>query len=152
MQPALRDVVQYFTVPASAATAGDRFAAIRSFPSCAPPDRGAPKSLMYCTWPTSGKTMWSGTFGAAARAVPATRPMIAARKRTPRAVVRWRLIRGRALRFASEGSEGTRAVGSVELRPHEDRRLRQAGPRGKPSHRPRFQAARPLGGRGAQPF
>src|SRR3954447_12867753 len=111
MQPALRDVVQYFTVPASAATAGDRFAAIRSFPSCAPPDRGAPKSLMYCTWPTSGKTMWSGTFGAAARAVPATRPMIAARKRTPRAVVRWRLIRERALRFASEGSEPSSVFG-----------------------------------------
>src|SRR3954454_2637862 len=111
MHPALCDVVQYFTVPASAATAGDRFAAIRSFPSCAPPDRGAPKSFMYCTWPTSGKTMWSGTFGAAARAVPPTRTMIAARKIAPRAVVVWPLIRGRELRFASEVSDLIRVFG-----------------------------------------
>jgi hypothetical protein len=32
MQPAERDVVQYFTLPASAATAGDFFAARMSLP------------------------------------------------------------------------------------------------------------------------
>jgi hypothetical protein len=32
MQPAELEVVQYFTLPASAATAGDFFAAMRSFP------------------------------------------------------------------------------------------------------------------------
>ena len=32
MQPALADVVQYLTFPASAATAGDFFAATMSFP------------------------------------------------------------------------------------------------------------------------
>src|ERR671937_2139864 len=103
MQPAARDVVQYFTVPDSAATAGDFFADIKSLPWCAPPARGAPKSSMYVTCPTTGKMMWSGTFGGPAPAVPAARPTIAARKRTPRAVVRWRLMGGRALRVASEG-------------------------------------------------
>jgi len=54
--------------------------------------------------PTTGKTMCSGTvFAAKATAEPTARPIAAARKRTPRAVVRWRLIRGRALRFALEG-------------------------------------------------
>jgi hypothetical protein len=42
-------------------------------------------------------------FAAKATAEPTARPIAAARKRTPRAVVRWRLIRGRALRFALEG-------------------------------------------------
>ena len=32
MQPADADVVQYFTLPPSAATAGDLFAAMMSFP------------------------------------------------------------------------------------------------------------------------
>src|SRR6476619_5329516 len=116
MQPAVRDVVQYLTVPVSAATAGERFADIRSLPWCGPPARGAPKSSMYWTVPTTGKMMWSGTFGAAARAVPATRPRMAARKRTPRAVVRWRLIGERALRFASEGEEASTLPGAIRVR------------------------------------
>ena len=37
MQPALADVVQYFTFPGSTATAGARLSASRSFPSCVPP-------------------------------------------------------------------------------------------------------------------
>jgi hypothetical protein len=37
--------------------------------------------------------------------------MITARKRTPRAVVRWRLIRGRALRFALEGPDTSKLLG-----------------------------------------
>src|SRR3954454_18448551 len=71
---------------------------------------------MYCTGPTTGKTMWSGTFGAAAPAVPTAKPRIAARKRTPRAVVRWRLMRERALRFASEGQEGSSSFGLSRVR------------------------------------
>src|SRR5215210_3600441 len=142
MQPALADVVQYLIVPASAATAGDRFAAIRSFPWCPPPDRGAPKSSVYVTAPTTGNTMWSGVFGAAAPAVPAAKPRIAARKRTPRAVVRWRLIGERALRFALEGSEVSTRFGLSRVTSHEDRRLRQASARRQPPPRPRKQAPR----------
>jgi hypothetical protein len=59
---------------------------------------------MYCTLPTTGKMMCSGTlFAAKATAEPTATPIVAARKRTPRAVVRWRLMRERALRFALEG-------------------------------------------------
>src|SRR5881394_15575 len=99
---------------------------------------------MYCTCPTTGKMMWSGTFGAAAAAVPATRPRMAARKRAPRAVVRWRLIRERALRFASEGCEASKLFGLSRVRGHEDRGLRQASPGRKSSDRSRDEAARPL--------
>ena len=55
MQPAGADVVQNFTVPASAATAGDFFVARMSMPWCGPCGRGAPKSSTYCTLPTTGK-------------------------------------------------------------------------------------------------
>src|SRR6266540_3200835 len=55
MQPAAREVAQYFTLPDSGATAADFFAAIRSLPWCRPPGRGAPKSSTYCTWPTTGE-------------------------------------------------------------------------------------------------
>ena len=44
MQPALADVVQNFTLPASAATTGVFFAASRSLPWCGPPARCWPKS------------------------------------------------------------------------------------------------------------
>src|SRR5512141_466844 len=117
MQPALADEVQYFTLPLSAATAGDLLAAIRSFPWCAPPGRGAPKSSTYWTLPTRGKTMCSGggPLAAYAAAVPAARPVMTARKMNPRAVVRWRLIRERALRFASEGGRVTTGSGRVTL-------------------------------------
>src|SRR5690349_20566056 len=93
MQPAVAEVVQYFTFPASAATAGDFLAAIRSLPWWGPPGRGAPKSRVYVTWPITGKIS-RGTFAvdAGAAAEAAARPTIAARTRIPRAVVRWRLI------------------------------------------------------------
>src|SRR5919198_2804738 len=127
MHPAACEVVQYLTVPDSAATAGDLFADIRSLPWCAPPGRGAPKSSTYVTCPTTGKMMWSGTFGVTAAAGPAARPSMTARKRTPRAVVRWRLIRGDGRSGAR--SRGRRLAGlsaPVESAPHEDRRLREA--------------------------
>src|SRR5919201_6041160 len=96
MQPAAADVVQYFTLPASAATAGDFFVAMMSLPWWRPCPRGAPKSLVYATSPTTGK-MSRGTFprAAPAAAEATARPSIAARKKKPRAVVRWRLIRER---------------------------------------------------------
>src|SRR5919201_4612412 len=95
MQPAVGEVVQYLTLPASAATAGDLFADMRSLPWCGPPGRGAPKSSVYVTVPTTGKIS-RGTLAtdADAAAEPAARPRLAARMRIPRAVVRWRLIRG----------------------------------------------------------
>src|SRR5437867_974012 len=109
MHPALADDVQYLTLPASAATAGDFFAAMMSLPWWGPPGRGWPKSSVYCTCPTTGKMMCAGGFPFVdAVAVPATRPSIAARKRTPRAVVRWLLI---GFRFASEGQHPTTLSG-----------------------------------------
>src|SRR6266571_660169 len=101
MQPALADVVQYLTLPASAATAGDLFAATMSLPWCGPPGRGCPKSSVYCTCPTTGKMMCAGGFPLVdAAAVPTARLSIAARKRTPRAVFRWLHM---GFRVASEG-------------------------------------------------
>src|SRR5438067_12069755 len=112
MQPAAREVVQYWTFPASAATVGDFFAATMSLPWCGPPGRGAPKSSTYCTRPTTGKMTCAGTVLAAkATAAPAATPIAVTRKRTPRAVVRWRLIGERALRFALEGSDSTKRLG-----------------------------------------
>src|SRR5689334_14874302 len=121
MQPAVREVVQYFTLPASAATAGDFLAESRSFPWCVPPDRGAPKSSTYCTSPTTGKTMWAGTLALVeARAVPATRPRMTARKRIPRAVVRLRRIepgsRPKRRRLAGEpGRSRSLESGAVKI-------------------------------------
>ena len=46
MQPALAECVQNSTLPASAASARLRLAAIMSIPWCAPPGRGWPKSSM----------------------------------------------------------------------------------------------------------
>src|ERR671939_628559 len=114
MQPALRDVVQYFTLPASAATAGDFLAATRSLPWCGPPGRGAPKSSTYCTSPTTGKTMWAGGFASRdASAVPAVTPRSAAARRTPRAVVRW-LDMGRRGTEAVERNSRTGESRSLE--------------------------------------
>src|SRR2546421_763095 len=62
MQPAVAEVVQTLTFPASAATASARFGARRSLPWCGPPARGSPKSSWYCTGPTTGK-MIPGFFG-----------------------------------------------------------------------------------------
>src|SRR5215470_10405520 len=106
MQPAVAEVVQYLTLPASTATAGDFFAAIRSLPWCAPPERGAPKSRVYVTCPITGKIS-RGTFvvAAGAAADTAARPTSAARKRIPRGFVRWRLIgdRGAPVRVRRVG-------------------------------------------------
>ena len=76
------------------------------------------------------------------------------RTRSPRAVVRWR---GMSSGSRSKGRRVTRnptapwlrALG-LESSPDEDRRLREAGPRGQQAPRPRNQAARPLGGGSAQ--
>src|SRR5205807_7677555 len=98
--------------------------------------------------PTTGKMMWSGTFGGAAPAVPAARPRIAARKRTARAVVRWGLIRT----VAPKSERITADSAAVECAAHEDRRLRQARAGGKPQVEPGDEAPRPLRRGGAQPF
>src|SRR5438105_2149096 len=102
MQPALAEVVQYFTRPASAATAGDFFTAMRSLPWCGPPGRGAPKSSWYCTSPTTGKMMCPGAVAVRADAVeiPTAKPRIGARKRNPRAVVRLLIIEAGRVRRA----------------------------------------------------
>src|SRR4249919_2413711 len=56
MQPAVAECVQNLILPASVATASARRGAMMSFPSCGPCGRGAPKSFVYCTRPTTGKT------------------------------------------------------------------------------------------------
>src|SRR5947209_3052178 len=64
---------------------------------------------MYVVGPATGKTS-VGTVpfaGVAADAAPA-RPSARSRRRTPRAVVRWRLIK---LRFALEGVDPSRHIG-----------------------------------------
>src|SRR5712671_5505167 len=101
MQPALADVVQNLTFPGSTATTGVFLAAIRSLPWCGPPGRACPKSSMYVVGPATGKiSVGTEPFGAtAATAVPA-RPSTQRRRRTPRAPVRWHIIK---LRFALDG-------------------------------------------------
>src|ERR1051325_2798488 len=101
MQPAVADVVQNSILPLSTATAGDFFVARMSLPWCGPPARGWPKSSPYVVGAATGKMRVGTTpFIGAADAAPA-RPRSAAKRRsTPRAVVRWRLIK---LRFALEG-------------------------------------------------
>src|SRR5918994_3511732 len=86
MQPARADVVWNFTVPASAATAGERHVVMMSFPWCPPLPRGAPKSLMYVALPTTGNTSF-GTAAVEADAGAAARAA-AMRTRSPRAEVR----------------------------------------------------------------
>src|SRR5215204_6530552 len=91
MQPAREDVVQKLTFPASTATAGALRVDMRSFPSCEPCPRASPKSSLYVAAPTIGKIS-AGTF-AVAPDTPTARPRDAKRRRkTPRAVVRWRGI------------------------------------------------------------
>src|SRR5919202_3615714 len=115
---------------------------------------------------------------AGAAADTAARPRMAARKRIPRAVVRWRLMRGgqrsgarskgrrlagaavavTSLEFAPLTPEtclnfghGSRCRG-IRVRRDEDRRLREAGARGRaPPPRPELETARPLRRRRAQP-
>src|SRR5919197_5009718 len=102
MQPALAEVVQNLTVPLSAATAIAFRGARMSMPWWGPPARGWPKSSSYVTGPTTGNTIGAAAGGAAA-AGAVNAPMAAA-SRSPRAVVRWRLI---GLRFALEGRHPT---------------------------------------------
>src|SRR3954468_13909009 len=71
MQPAVAEVVQNFTLPDSTAIAGALRSARRSFPSCAPPARGAPKSSLYVTSPITGNTSRGTDFACEAFA-PAT--------------------------------------------------------------------------------
>src|SRR5215208_261017 len=140
MQPADPECVQNLTLPASAATAKALRGAIKSFPSCAPCERGAPKSFVYCTFPTTGKTIRSADTRAAgavvcagfgfglgfvagpgppspgwvpvdAAATPAVRPSARMRESPPRAVVRWRRIK---LRFALEGRNPSKGSGGVQ--------------------------------------
>src|ERR671919_357824 len=108
MQPALRDVVQNLTVPASAATASARFGAMMSFPSCRRLPRGSPKSSMYVDGPTTGKIS-RGTFVVAADAVPASRP--------PERTAARRMLRAVFRGF-------TRGAGSELEGPHANRRFR----------------------------
>src|SRR5204863_9253305 len=118
MQPAEAERVQNLILPGSAATASARRGAMRSFPWCGPLGLGAPKSFVYCTRPTTGKTIrlaltrtvdvvataegfgfatWprppspGGRSGDAA-ATPAVRPNKTMREKPPRAVLRWRRI------------------------------------------------------------
>src|SRR2546421_5541446 len=144
MQPAVAEVVQNSTLPASAARASARFGAIMSIPWCAPPARGSPKSSVYCVCPSTGKTIVVGGFLVLADAVPAT--IATARRRVPRIVVRKRFTGGRrAGRYQRSG-----------LYPrgrNEDRGLRQIRPgrRRARADRPADEAARPLGRGRAEP-
>src|SRR4051794_34285624 len=112
MQPAVADVVQNSILPLSTATAGAFRAARMSFPRCAPPARGCPKSSWELGAAATGEINVGTPLGCdgAAAAVPA-RPRVRAKRRTtPRAVVRWRLIK---LRFALEGRHPTRLCGRL---------------------------------------
>src|SRR5207248_8737938 len=112
MQPALTEVVQNSTLPASAATTGVFFVATRSLPWCGPPARGWPKSSMYVAGPATGKISVGTLFAPAAE--PGTaRPSRSSRRRTPRAVVRWRRIK---LRFALEGADPSSRNGETRGR------------------------------------
>src|SRR6266545_581197 len=118
MQPALLDVVQNETVPASAATAGALRAARMSFPWCLSAPRGSPKSSRNWTSPTTGKTS-VGTFGGAAT------PAAAATHVTTDARRSARLIRG-----SSPPVRRTLARPADRVRnADEDRGMRQASPR-----------------------
>ena len=109
MQPALAEVVQNSTLPASAARARLRLPAMMSFPWCGPARAGWPKSSMYVTVPSTGKTIFCG---AAALAAAARVRSASARTRVPRAVVRWRSWAPVVL----EGPEASQSA-SVESRP-----------------------------------
>src|SRR6266536_6198247 len=153
MQPAELELVQILTVPASAATASAFRGAMMSLPWCGPCGRGAPKSFVYCTRPTTGNTIRlavtradgvvvglgvagfglvigpvppsaSPEFPGCAEATPAERPSSRRRRETPRAVVRWRRIK---LRFALEGPNPSRGFGSVSCRLRADLTLEQDG-------------------------
>src|SRR3954471_1439161 len=97
MQPALADVVQNLTFPASAATAIAFRAAMMSLPWCGPPARASPKSSVYSASPTTGKTSF-GVAARSARAVATRTTARPARRRrgVARAVVRWLAMRERA--------------------------------------------------------
>src|SRR5829696_9461862 len=108
MQPARDEVVQNFTVPASAANASARRGAIKSLPSCRPCPRGSPKSFVYETDPSTGKTI-RGTLPPGDAAAAAAPKSIAVRaRRVPRAVFRRGVIR---VRFALEGRKPSRVPG-----------------------------------------
>src|SRR5215211_5311403 len=103
MQPAREDVVQNFTVPASAATATDFFAAMMSVAWWGLEPRGDQKSSMYVVGPITGK-MSLGTLAAAAVPGPASRTTV---KRTTR---RLRAVRRRgAIGTGSRSRRGTLA-------------------------------------------
>src|SRR6266542_3821342 len=97
MQPAAEEVVQNLTLPDSTATAAALRGAMMSFPSWRPWARASPKSSGYVVGPTTGKMGLAGGFfgGVWALAEPpaAARPSPSRRRSTPRAVVRWRLIK-----------------------------------------------------------
>src|SRR3954468_8567727 len=111
MQPAFADVVQNSIFPDSTATTGVFFAASMSLPWCGPPARGCPKSSMYVAGPATGKTSvgTAGAFFGGAADAGTAMPSRQRRRRTPRAVVRWRLIK---LRFALEGADPSRQLGA----------------------------------------
>src|SRR5437667_12467610 len=73
MQPAVAEVVQNSTLPASTASARARFGAMTSIAWCGPPGLGSPKSSVYDVVPSTGKTIVVGGFLEPAAAVPATR-------------------------------------------------------------------------------
>src|SRR4051812_13072430 len=136
MQPARADVVHSFTVPASAATAGERHIVRMSFPSCGPWPRGCPKSSKYFAAPTTGKKI--GVAVVAGIAPGSIRPaeadtamQAAARTATEKARTavgrggrfRWfRIRRVRRSRGASGPSDAARTG-----RPYQSRATEQAG-------------------------
>src|SRR5438067_3039604 len=136
MQPAVAELVQNLIFPASAARASARLGARMSIPWCGPPGLGAPKSSMYSTGPSTGKTIvCGGCAGAAgtrpypAVALPATRVTRPAsvRARVPRVVVRKRVTGGPKGGTLAEGPQVPPSGGGalVSSAPHEDRGLRQ---------------------------
>src|SRR5919204_2869754 len=94
MQPALAELVQNSTLPASAASASARFGAMMSIPWCGPPARASPKSSEYDTVPSTGKTIVVGGLRELAAAIPARRVTRTAKARARVAVVRKRFTGG----------------------------------------------------------
>src|ERR687898_50736 len=135
MQPARADVVWNFTLPASAATAGERHVVMRSFPWCPPCPRAAPKSSKYVALPTTGKIS-CGTFGDAA---PGADAVASPAVRTRTTGMRRRRI---GVRFRDSGRGAFIRVPRL----NEDCRLRQTSAGRYEAHRPRNHAAGPLRG------
>src|SRR4051795_4768085 len=131
MQPAVAEVVQNCTVPASTATAGACLSARMSFPWCGPPARGAPKSSLYVTEPTTGKISFGTALPDDAAALAVNESVAIRRKR---------------MRSGERKVETLADFSKLGFHRDEDCRVRQAGARSaSEADRSVDAPARPLG-------